>query len=998
MHRTILSLLSVVVLLSGFTAAARGASPQAEAKQVLDASGVRVGLCVHLGSGSESCPELTAALAAETPMLVHGLAPDAASLARARKGVETRGLLGQAMVEMLPLDPLPHVCDLASLVVIEDFSALATKGLKMEEVQRITRPGGVICAKKEGRWTKSVKPRPAEMDDWPHPQHGADGNAVSNDRLVKFPVGLRWQDGVPMNFNLWAACRGWVLADGRLFTLGTTELENLGPASFSKHKKQEYLTARDAFSGLPLWKVNCETVNDGQALNAHNTIPLVTDGECVYVYRGKELVALDAASGQVKVAYPVKYPSARLLLAQGAVISAGWEAKEESKDGERPALWSHWVSKTGKAALEAFDKKDGSRKWSLDLPALEILAGDGLIYALVQSGNPPTQQQVLALDLQTGQQRWQIAHDKLSPTPALHLGYAGSGILVVARTKAKAISVLDSKDGKPLWEINPTQSFWTPMVNGLLWHGNKKYDPKTGQVKGTLPAGVGSGLCTPSAVVGNYVTASRGGNYLELHFADDTKPKGVTRIHYGAIRGACIEGATPANGMFYTAQNFCRCTPGQVPGFVAFGPNGDPPTPADFAKARPIEQGPAFGAAREGGASPADWPTYRHDAQRSGATNGKLPAKLTMLWQTKAARPAEGPLAGAWKARLTGCVTAPVVGEGRVFVAAVDAGQVVAFDAASGKPAWRTTVGARIDTPPTIDRGLCLFGSHDGWVYALRADDGQLAWRARVAPWERRMVAFGQVESVWPALGSVLVHDGVAFASAGRTCESDGGVAVCALDPQTGRQLWGSVIGPGPARQNDLLALRGGKLVMHHVEIDPKTGKCQAGKPDPQGSLEGLIDGSWTRLGTRRSGHLVFGRAAAELFASNSDTLFGYECRPRACFSLPLAKTPLIENPKDKNANKLDPKDYTWRVGLPADHQAEAMALCADGLLLAGKVCDPKTEGTSGFLCAVSLADGKRIVEQALDFPPAYDGLAMANNRVYLSDQAGRVTCFGSAP
>ena len=35
------------------------------------------------------------------------------------------------------------------------------------------------------------------------------------------------------------------------------------------------------------------------------------------------------------------------------------------------------------------------------------------------------------------------------------------------------------------------------------------------------------------------------------------------------------------------------------------------------------------------------------------------------------------------------------------------------------------------------------------------------------------MVTFGQVESVWPVIGSVLVQDGVAYASAGRTTEAD---------------------------------------------------------------------------------------------------------------------------------------------------------------------------------------------------------------------------------
>ena len=55
-------------------------------------------------------------------------------------------------------------------------------------------------------------------------------------------------------------------------------------------------------------------------------------------------------------------------------------------------------------------------------------------------------------------------------------------------------------------------------------------------------------------------------------------------------------------------------------------------------------------------------------------------------------------------------------------------------------------------------------GCHDGWVYALRAKDGVLAYRVRIAPREKRIVAYGIIESAWPVLGSILVHDGIAYA------------------------------------------------------------------------------------------------------------------------------------------------------------------------------------------------------------------------------------------
>ncbi|MFA5191496.1 MAG: PQQ-binding-like beta-propeller repeat protein [Verrucomicrobiia bacterium] len=988
------ALLSVAGLIFAWTLNTDAAPSKPAADQILELAGVKAGFCVHLGCGSRSNPDLTADLASGSSLLVHGLALDDVSLDRTRKTIEAKGLAGRAMAEKVQINPLPYLRDLANLVVIEDWPALTAQGLTTAEVERIVAPGGVICAIKAGRWSRSVKPRPPEMDDWPQPMHGADGNRVSADRVVKFPSGLRWQDGLPMNFNMWAACRGWVIANGRCFTLSTTELENLAPVSFVKHKLEQYVTARDAFNGLPLWKLACETLDNGQALNAVNSAPIVADDRRVYVYRKDRLVGLDGATGAVAVSCPVKYQTVRLLLSQNVLISSGWEAKEELKQFERGVIWAPWVNKSGAAgAVDAFDATSGAAKWSMPVPAQEMVAADGIVYLLLQSGNPPTGQQIVAVDLQTGRERWRVEHTQFEPAALMNLNCAGLGVLSVARPKAKAISILSATDGKVLWEIKPTSRFWTPLVDGLLWHDSKKHDPKTGEVKGMLPTSVDSPMCTPAAVVGNYVTASRGCAYMEL----TPSPEGasfkgsVKRISYAAARGACIEGATPALGMFFTGQNFCRCAPGQVQGFIAFGPNGESPAADEFERPRPIEQGSAFGKLQNPKSkiqNPNDWPVYRHDAERSGTTKGIVPEKLKLLWQREAARPSSGPLAGAWQARLASCLSAPVVADGMVFAAVTDAAQVVALNATTGKALWRTTVGGRLDSPPTIHGGLCLIGSHDGWVYALRARDGQLAWRARLAPWERRMVAFGAVESVWPVPGSVLVHDGVLYASAGRSSETDGGLAVCALDPSSGRQLWAREVGPGPVRENDVLAMRDGKIKLHHLQFDPKTGQGDvAAKGERDAPLEALMDGSWTRMGTRRSGGRKFGRASAEIFCWNENTLFGYESRSRSCYALERAKTAGTE--------KLTRQDYAWRQAMPANHQAEAMALCDNALLLAGRVCNAGV--VSGFLALLSPGDGRIVAEYPLETPPVYDSIALAGQRVFLTLQNGKALCFGKS-
>jgi ubiquinone/menaquinone biosynthesis C-methylase UbiE len=129
------------------------------AAEILDVAGINVGLCVHLGCGRQETAALTAELAAASRMLVHGVAVDDASCDRARRAISERKQWGQATAERLPLRPLPHLDNLANLVVIEGFDGLAQQGLTWDEIQRIVAPGGQVCMKKDGRWTATVKPK-----------------------------------------------------------------------------------------------------------------------------------------------------------------------------------------------------------------------------------------------------------------------------------------------------------------------------------------------------------------------------------------------------------------------------------------------------------------------------------------------------------------------------------------------------------------------------------------------------------------------------------------------------------------------------------------------------------------------------------------------------------------------------------------------------------------------------------------------------------------------
>ena len=112
------------------------------AGEVLTLSGVKAGLCVNLGVTDG---EFTAELSANGKLLVHGLAADAADLARARKTIQAKGIYGQVSVERGVLRELPYADNLVNLVVANDVAAL--KGLSLEEVARVLTPNGSFCFK-----------------------------------------------------------------------------------------------------------------------------------------------------------------------------------------------------------------------------------------------------------------------------------------------------------------------------------------------------------------------------------------------------------------------------------------------------------------------------------------------------------------------------------------------------------------------------------------------------------------------------------------------------------------------------------------------------------------------------------------------------------------------------------------------------------------------------------------------------------------------------------
>jgi outer membrane protein assembly factor BamB len=398
-----------------------------------------------------------------------------------------------------------------------------------------------------------------------------------------------------------------------------------------------------------------------------------------------------------------------------------------------------------------------------------------------------------------------------------------------------------------------------------------------------------------------------------------------------------------------------------------------------------------------------DWPTYRHDNRRSGATELAGPRELTQLWQQavvamqdheKASASQETlTLSDEWAHKNGGRLTAPVVAGGSLFIAAPDRHQLLSLDAASGAARWQFTTAARIDCPPTINQGLCLFGCRDGWVYCLDAADGTLVWKRRAAPVDRRIMAYGQLESPWPVVGGVLVNGDRAFYSSGRHAGSDGGLTVEAVELESGTLTW-SVQPDGFPGVSDILNSDGQVLQMASWQFNLENGENSASASTLlRGGRLGLLNDAWyTRpVAVRKGlqGWTASDRPAGQLLSLASNATFGFTA-PKVNGGngeLTGASTLFYKPLKDA-------KTKEWSLELATAARPRALLVAGTQVYVAG-LLDPEKQGDE-LLRVYDAESGQQLDQLILPAAVIHDGLAVARGRLYISLQNGQLLCLGT--
>jgi len=996
--RAVFTVLSAIIILS--PGVSHGGS-------LLDTARTSGGLCVVVGAGDHA-PALD--IAEARPFVVHCLMSDPKAVAVGRKALEAKGHHGRVSLEQWSKSSLPYVDNLVSMI-----AAVGPSGVGRSEMLRALRPGGELLVAAKGKWTRTVKPRPAEMDDWTHWRHAPDRNAVSKDALVDVPRRIQWlftSREVTERSHV-------VISGGRFFA-----------------QSGGMLIARDAFNGLGLWKAKLKRGEDFKWEYRVKVASLIAaKGDRVYCLAADgKFKALDAGTGRpVKVYDRAGAPVHIMIVGSGA-------------DGPDTIVLA------GKDSVRALDAESGRLKWkrSAEAPHNVMASNYGVFYIEGNDRNGADYGRISALDIKDGKVTWTRQYSWARRT---ELGAFGCDRIVYelrrphnwrefyatredqqqADRKYQMV-VISARTGK---EIRRIARMGSSARHGefrrAFWWGGRLLTEKVDSKGINIATFALDDMSEPADVFKANYSGDRGFGHCyppvlterfyingQLHFTDlRTGKQRANQI----TRGACNTsraGYIPANGMIYTFPKHCVCFP-MLEGNAALAPGGG----KRLKDSTELVKGRAWPAKPSDADYSADWPTFRRDAYRSGGTDTPVPAKLDVIWTAKIKGPdysTDPPAEWIDSPYTPGAVTAPVIAGGKVFVAQCDARRLIAMDAGTGAVSWEFSANGRLDGPPTIRRGLCLIGSRSGWVYCLRASDGAMVWRLRLAPNDRRICSYGQLSSPWPVHGSILVIDSLAYAAAGIHPNADGGVRVFCFNPLDGRIVWSSkfddlgfdspwpdpydprrkrpesnpwrTIRPMEYRHHDLPVRDGDSIAVSRCLFDLKTGKRNLKKTSGFYS----VTASGVRM-PRTAWRYGSVRGLSPIAVFQGRSVFSTVPGLKKMFRLDFDKDSKFNSdwiraaPEDQKARlrfstlKLFRKAPKWIADSgDSSHRLNRAMLVAGGNLF--------TARSSGLLTVRSTCSGEILAEHKLE-RAAFDGLAAAGGRLFVSTSSGKVLCLG---
>jgi outer membrane protein assembly factor BamB len=1029
---------SIAWLMVAFCTGLHAEEPTADA--IRKAAGIDAGLGLVIADNAT----LACDLAGDGKLLVHLLASRDDLLPRLRDAVQSRGLGGRVMVQVLAKDGhLPHPDRFVNLIVA-DLDQLAARGLRRTEFDRVLAVRGAAFLRQNGAWQAKPAPRNAKLDDWTHRFYDASGNCVSRDTVAAVPRAVQWQHGPALEDRT---------ADGKVPRVAAGRFVTFDGLSGD-------LVCRDASNGLLLWR---------RFIGSPQNADFAIVGGQIYLYHDQQtkpvagrrfvengpLVSIELTTGKSTKTYDE-------ALRAGTAGPVETEHHEDAKRFEKynPVPWfivrDDVIVQAYGSELLVLDRVSGQRRFTKTLDAAHtwfspVLTGNLLLAAETvgtarrgRHDGATHVRAVTAFDLADGKTKWR--NEDAHPLRAVKDSKRGTftaraefkplsvadGLVLIHASSYQfrhggRVAVLNASDGRELWHRDfQAKELYTQGSQRAIFRGGEvvvldglgafRFDARSGAAIGdpvTLPKGVkrqarNNGACTASRATVDWLICNA---YLYVG------PNGDVAGCFGA-RGACGQGVVPANGLMYVNPTPCDCGD-YTRGYEAMSSQlpGKP-----IANTDRLVRGPAFDEPRRWTLALPEtgWPIFLGDAGRRSCSTEPLPEELTLRWQQQIVKPRRDALDADRRQseRYLGALSAPVAAAGRVVVAAPESHEVMACEAVSGKLLWTFQAAGKVDSPPTIvldsgsTDGLAIFGCDDGNVYALRLGDGQLVWKFTAAPTDGGAMLHGHLASAMPLPGSVLVVGDTVFVAAGQHTDL-GGLHFFALDAATGAVRASRVItADQPAVvTNDVLVadaaggvwLGNGRSMLHlsatleDLSVEKTKIGTAANRPALAFDRQGSRIRFRTDIGRGGSTHGWKGAMQTSFISAHriaSDDDIAYALRdPTANDRHPVRadQTPAVVSVKGGSE-----KRQLWAMSIGALGSREsysALIKSSDRLYVGGGSRD----GSAGFLQILDARTGKLLSTQEMPSRVTECGLAAADGRMFVCCEGGELICLDRA-
>ncbi len=603
------------------------------AEAIVNETGIKRGYCLILGAGTG---QLALELARRTDLMVYGIEEDPQELEAARRALVKAGLYGtRVSIEEGTLEHPPCPDYFANLIVCEDTFLSGKLPTPPGELLRMLKPHGGVAyvgqppgvenrAKslgqdrlrnwlkglhessidvtvKEGSWAKITRGALDGAGSWTH-QYAEPGNtACGDDLLVRGPLGVLWfgEPGPGRMPSRHASAAAPLSVNGRLFVQG----ENV-------------IWAYDAYNGLLLWERNIHgamrlRTNYGESSN------LAASGDSLFVVVGEDCLRLDQATGETSAIYHLPPSQDDNQRKWGYVACVAGKLFGSVIPGNRER--SGAASERRSHALFALDIDSGNLLWTYqgkDIWHMSIAIGAGCVFLADTVVTEEQRQETLkdklarlkglsglealdleeklhsakvrslvALDVQTGQVRWQKPIDL---SDCIGVGPGGGELSLIYQDKVlllcgaalnghfwkqffagafsrRSIIALSSVDGKELWSGKLGYRSRPLVVGDTIYAEPWAYDLHTGEPRMRTHPVTGEQVRWQMARPGHHCGSMAASPNCLFFRSDSTGYYDLISdygtCHFGGQRPGCWINSIAANGLVLIpeASSGCVC-------------------------------------------------------------------------------------------------------------------------------------------------------------------------------------------------------------------------------------------------------------------------------------------------------------------------------------------------------------------------------------------------------------------------------------------------------